>query len=147
MWLAPQASPERFFAPIRGLAQGELERRHWAVVEDEERIAGQLNDAVIAHLFRVGLTLHSIRQAPGTSPESTRRLDGAIEELDDAIRALRACVFDGNGESVLTRPPPEPPESSALAQGGRRSRAAAPLLPSGRACQVVGTGRPAAGAT
>jgi hypothetical protein len=65
------------------------------VVEDEERIAGQLNDQVIGHLFRVGLTLHSIRQAPGTSPESTVRLDGAITELDDAIRALRACVFAG----------------------------------------------------
>jgi GAF domain-containing protein len=72
-----------------------LERRHRAVVEDEERIAGRLNDDVIGHLFRVGLTLHSIRQGPGTSPEAISRLDDAIEELDDAIRALRICVFAG----------------------------------------------------
>jgi signal transduction histidine kinase len=67
--------------------------RRVAVVEDRERIARDLHDAIIQDLFAVGLSL----QALGGSIRDDNvhaGLDEAVGRLDDSIAALRRYIFD-----------------------------------------------------
>jgi signal transduction histidine kinase len=67
--------------------------RRLAVVEDRERIARDLHDAIIQDLFAVGLSL----QAQGQKvvvPEVSRVIADTVERLDDAIASLRRFIFD-----------------------------------------------------
>jgi signal transduction histidine kinase len=67
--------------------------RRVAVVEDRERIARDLHDAIIQDLFAVGLSLQSIAQrAP--DPVLQAGLDEAVGRLDDSIASLRRFIFD-----------------------------------------------------
>jgi signal transduction histidine kinase len=66
--------------------------RQLTVLEDRERIAKELHDGVIQALFAVGMDL----QATATLADDDgleRRLEGAIEEIDGAIRDLRNYIF------------------------------------------------------
>ncbi len=67
--------------------------RKMALVEDRERIARDLHDAVIQDLFAVGLGLQAL-MASIEDPAAGRRLDQAISGIDDAIDALRTFIFD-----------------------------------------------------
>lgn len=60
---------------------------------ERERIARDLHDHVIQRMFAVGLSLEALamRTAEG---EVRRRLERAVEEVDDAIRELRSSVYD-----------------------------------------------------
>ena len=60
--------------------------------EERERIAKELHDGVIQSLFAVGMGLQGIAAATD-DPDVTRRLDGAVEEVDRAIRDLRNYIF------------------------------------------------------
>jgi len=64
-----------------------------AVVEDRERIARDLHDAVIQDLFAVGLGLQAISMSAADS-ELSEKLDDAITRIDESIAALRTVIFD-----------------------------------------------------
>lgn len=67
--------------------------RRLAVVEDRERIARDLHDAIIQDIFAVGLLLQGL--AIRTEEERERRdLDEAVRRLDEAISSLRKFIFD-----------------------------------------------------
>jgi PAS domain S-box-containing protein len=60
--------------------------------EDRERIARDLHDTVIQRLFAIGLSLQG--GLTRTEDEATRtRIEGAIDEIDTAIRDLRSAIF------------------------------------------------------
>jgi PAS domain S-box-containing protein len=64
-----------------------------AMVDDRERIARNLHDTVIQRLFATGMTLE------GTvplieRPEARARLERAVEDLDETIRAIRTTIFE-----------------------------------------------------
>jgi signal transduction histidine kinase len=67
--------------------------RRLAVVEDRERIAADLHDAIIQDLFAVGLSLQAQSQKV-VVPEVSAVIDDAVARLDEAIAALRRFIFD-----------------------------------------------------
>ncbi len=71
-------------------AQQELQRL--AVLEDRERIAKELHDGVIQSLFAVGMGMQAAA-ALSRDPEQERRIEGAVGEIDRAIRDLRNYIF------------------------------------------------------
>lgn len=64
-----------------------------ALVEDRERIARDLHDAVIQDLFAVGLGLQNVALT-SADPTMAESLDDAVDRLDQAIGSLRTFVFD-----------------------------------------------------
>jgi signal transduction histidine kinase len=72
------------------LAQRELARL--GLLDERERIAKELHDGVIQSLFAVGMSLQGTA-AMAADGEITRRLEGAVEEIDRAIRDLRNYIF------------------------------------------------------
>jgi signal transduction histidine kinase len=77
------------------VATARLQRRlrRLAVVEDRERIARDLHDAIIQDLFAVGLSLQAQSQRLEAG-ETKATLDQTVRRLDDAIAALRRFIFD-----------------------------------------------------
>ncbi len=72
------------------LAQRGLSRLQ--LLEERERIAKELHDGVIQSLFAVGMGLQAT--AAATQDEAvSHRLEGAVEEVDRAIRDLRNYIF------------------------------------------------------
>jgi len=63
-----------------------------AVSADEDRIASQLNDRVIRPVFAASLGLHHVLAS--ATDDQAAHLHAAIDELDEAIREIRAIVFD-----------------------------------------------------
>jgi signal transduction histidine kinase len=68
------------------------ELRRLAVLEERERIARELHDGAIQALFAVGMGLQATAARTG-EPEVTRRLHGAVGELDRVISDLRSYIF------------------------------------------------------
>ncbi|MBA2725715.1 MAG: GAF domain-containing protein [Actinobacteria bacterium] len=67
--------------------------RRLAVVEDRERIARELHDAIIQDIFAVGLLLQGL--ALRLEDERERReIEDAVGRLDEAITMLRRFIFD-----------------------------------------------------
>lgn len=64
-----------------------------AVIEDRERIARDLHDAVIQDLFAVGLSLQALVMT-SSDPDLVAKMDDASERIDSAITALRSFIFD-----------------------------------------------------
>ena len=62
------------------------------VVEERERIGKELHDGVIQSLFAVGMSLQGLAAA-SSDAEMARRLEGAVEDVDHAIRDLRNYIF------------------------------------------------------
>ena len=71
-------------------AQRDLARLE--LLEERERIAKELHDGVIQSLFAVGMGLQGTAAAT-EDREVARRLEGAVEEVDRAIRDLRNYIF------------------------------------------------------
>ena len=64
-----------------------------ALVEDRERIARDLHDAVIQDLFGVGLGLQALSMS--TADEAAaEKLEDAVDRIDQAIGSLRTFIFD-----------------------------------------------------
>jgi len=88
---------------LRGFAKvsrDDTERREGAVqaqfldtLLDHERIARDLNGAVISRIFGAGLILENLRRF-SQDPQLGERIDTVVEELDHAIRELRTVVLD-----------------------------------------------------
>lgn len=72
--------------------EAEEQRGRLEMLEDRERIAKELHDGVIQALFAVGMSLQGTA-AMAPDPETSRRLEGAVEEIDRAIRDLRNYIF------------------------------------------------------
>ncbi len=82
-----------------GEVRAELERLGTA--SDRERIAFDLHDTVIQHLFAIGMSLQAVRST--VSGRSADRIDTAIGSLDDVIREIRNTIFRLPGRSESAR--------------------------------------------
>lgn len=75
------------------LASKQRAQRQLDVFGDRERIARDLHDHVIQRLFVTGIGLQStLRRSDET--ETRRRVQTAVEEVDDIIRVIRTSIFD-----------------------------------------------------
>ena len=63
-----------------------------AVVEDRDRIAMDLHDTVIQQLFAIGLSLQGTARMI-REPEPARRLQAAVDDLDQTIKQIRSTIF------------------------------------------------------
>ncbi len=72
--------------------RAQLDTQRLVVLEDRERIAKELHDGVIQSLFAVGMGLQATALASGDE-ELSRRVEGAVAELDRVIRDLRNYIF------------------------------------------------------
>jgi len=82
--------------------QALADRQELAVISDRERIARDLHDIVIQRLFATGLQLQGVAAMTGADAVS-ERLDKAVGELDDTIKAIRGTIFelqDRHGDSL-----------------------------------------------
>ncbi len=65
-----------------------------AIVEERERIGRDLHDGVIQSIYAVGLTLEDVPDLMVEEPaEASRRVEHAIESLDQTIRDIRNFIF------------------------------------------------------
>jgi signal transduction histidine kinase len=69
-----------------------VELRRLEMMDERERIAKELHDGVIQSLFAVGMSLQGLASI-STEPETVRRLESAVEDVDHAIRDLRNYIF------------------------------------------------------
>ena len=83
-----------------------------AVLEDRQRIAADLHDIVIQRLFAAGMTLQAGASDNDDASRRTRMLS-ASEEMDLAIKDLRASIFELHGRTVVTVPLPDAIEAVA----------------------------------
>lgn len=65
-----------------------------ALAEDRQRIARDLHDTVIQRLFATGLSLQGVRPLLERDPDAaSKRIDRAVDELDETVRAIRTTIF------------------------------------------------------
>lgn len=72
--------------------------RQLDVLSDRDRIARDLHDHVIQRLFAIGLSLQGARR--GESPDTPRRISGALDDLQEVVQEIRTAIFDLHGGSV-----------------------------------------------
>ncbi|HVK29481.1 MAG TPA: GAF domain-containing sensor histidine kinase [Nocardioides sp.] len=78
------------------------DRAQLLVAKDRDRIARDLHDLVIQRLFATGMQLQGARDLDASALRG--RVDGAIADLDVAIKELRAAIFElgtGSGRPLL----------------------------------------------
>jgi signal transduction histidine kinase len=63
-----------------------------AIFEDRDRIARDLHDLVIQRLYATGMSLQSLSTQMG-EPENARRVDSAVDALDQTIKDIRSAIF------------------------------------------------------
>ena len=80
------------------LATAQRRMRELDVLTDRDRIARDLHDHVIQRLFAVGLSLQGALNAD--QAEGTRRVTGALDDLQDVVQEIRTTIFDLHGGSV-----------------------------------------------
>jgi signal transduction histidine kinase len=80
------------------LATVQRRMRELDVLTDRDRIARDLHDHVIQRLFAVGLTLQGALNAD--QAEGTRRVTGALDDLQEVVQEIRTAIFDLHGGSV-----------------------------------------------
>jgi signal transduction histidine kinase len=65
-----------------------------AIVEERERIGKDLHDSVIQAIYAVGLSLDDVPEMMDEEPdEAKRRVERAIDSLDQTIRDIRNFIF------------------------------------------------------
>jgi PAS domain S-box-containing protein len=94
-----EARPPDTIASVRDIterlrADAELRsaRDAVAMLEERERIARDLHDTVIQHLFAVGMSLQAI-EAQITDASVKTRVQWAVDHLDETIREVRSVIF------------------------------------------------------
>jgi signal transduction histidine kinase len=80
------------------LAEARAERQRGLLLEDRARIARDLHDHVIQHLFATGLRLQSFALTVPDGTDTTR-LDQSIDSIDAAIAQIRTAIFAISGTS------------------------------------------------
>jgi two-component system, NarL family, sensor histidine kinase DevS len=63
-----------------------------SMLEERERIARDLHDTVIQHLFAVGMSLQAV-EAQITDASVKTRVQWAVDHLDETIREVRSVIF------------------------------------------------------
>jgi signal transduction histidine kinase len=63
-----------------------------SLLQDRDRIAGDLQDRVIQRVFTASLSLQAAL-AMTSNPELARRIEGVTSQLDEAIRLVRQSIF------------------------------------------------------
>ncbi|KQY47888.1 GAF domain-containing sensor histidine kinase [Cellulomonas sp. Root137] len=74
------------------VADAQSDRARLAVLEERERIARDLHDMVIQRLFAIGLDVQGAAQEV-VHPDVARRLEGAVDDLDETIKDVRTTIF------------------------------------------------------
>lgn len=74
------------------VAAAQADRARLAVLEERERIARDLHDMVIQRLFAIGLSVQATAQ-DAVRVDIARRLDVAVDELDETIKDIRSAIF------------------------------------------------------
>jgi signal transduction histidine kinase len=65
-----------------------------AIVEERERIGRDLHDGIIQSIYAVGLSLEDVPELMTDEPEeAARRVERAIDSLDQSIRDIRNFIF------------------------------------------------------
>ncbi|MDF2823784.1 MAG: histidine kinase [Mycobacterium sp.] len=100
--------------------------RELDVLTDRDRIARDLHDHVIQRLFAIGLSLQGTRG--GDSPDTPRRISGALDDLQEVVQEIRTAIFDLHGgsvtrlrqrlEDVVSRMTADSPVRASLHAGG-----------------------------
>ncbi len=84
------------FAQQSGLAllagRSQRDRALMAMLDDRDRIARDMHDHVIQRLFATGLSLQAASRM-ATHPVVQTRLEGAVDDLDAAIKEIREAIF------------------------------------------------------
>ncbi|WP_328360680.1 GAF domain-containing sensor histidine kinase [Mycobacterium sp. NBC_00419] len=80
------------------LANAQRRMRELDVLTDRDRIARDLHDHVIQRLFAVGLSLQGALGADAA--DGTRRVTGALDDLQEVVQEIRTAIFDLHGGSV-----------------------------------------------
>ncbi|MEV0740232.1 histidine kinase [Streptomyces sp. NPDC050549] len=62
------------------------------IAGDRDRIAGDLHDLAVQRLFAAGLSLRSLRAQCADRPPATERIEGVVDDLDEAIKIIRSTV-------------------------------------------------------
>lgn len=101
------------FAEQAALAIELFEQRRAAesvlVYEDRERIARNLHDLVIQHLFATGMSIESANRMIRVDPRTAAaRLSKAVDDIDATIREIRSTIFalqntDANPRGLRSR--------------------------------------------
>ncbi|MET7337641.1 GAF domain-containing protein [Nonomuraea sp. NPDC005650] len=85
------------------LAEARKDAERLGLLEDRDRIAKDLHDVVIQRLFATAMTLMStIRLVE--RPEAAKRVQYAIDELDETIRQIRSSIFALQGSGGEAAP-------------------------------------------
>jgi signal transduction histidine kinase len=79
-------------AVVLELAEHRRDAERLVVFEDRDRIARDLHDTVIQRLFAVAITLMSALKLTD-KPDVGKRVQHAVDELDDTIRQVRSTIF------------------------------------------------------
>ena len=74
------------------LAEHRRDLQRLVLFEDRDRIARDLHDLVIQRLFATGMSLQGAT-ALMRDPESARRVQQAVDSLDETIRDIRSAIF------------------------------------------------------
>jgi two-component system sensor histidine kinase DevS len=80
------------------LADAQRRMRELDLLTDRDRIARDLHDHVIQRLFAVGLSLQGALSA--AKADSSRRITGALDDLQDVVHEIRTAIFDLHGGTV-----------------------------------------------
>ena len=76
------------------LAKAQQVKENLAVLEDRDRIGRDLHDFAIQRVYATGLLLNGLLQDEGIPPEVNKRIDLAVDQLDETIREIRQTIFD-----------------------------------------------------
>ena len=91
-WLGMLSSFADQAAVALELAEARLDSERLSVLEDRDRIARDLHDTVIQRLYATAITLMgTVRRIDDTT--SSRRVQSAVDDLDDTIRQIRSTIF------------------------------------------------------
>jgi signal transduction histidine kinase len=88
--------PQRFAeqaALALQVARARIDTEKLAVFEDRDRIGRDLHDLVIQRLFAIGLTLENTARMAAERPDITRRVAGAVDDIDATIKDIRRSIF------------------------------------------------------
>jgi signal transduction histidine kinase len=88
--------PQRFAeqaALALQVARTRVDSEKLAVFEDRDRIGRDLHDLVIQRLFAIGLSLENTARMAAEHPDITRRVAGAVDDIDATIKDIRRSIF------------------------------------------------------